>query len=71
MIEQPTLGFIGVGVMGEKICGTLAQKSGHPAFAYDQNPVLLERLSAHGVETAASIYNHIYPTEPICGGISC
>ncbi len=55
MIEKPTLGFIGVGVMGEKMCKNLTQKSGCPIFAFDHNPAPLERLSAHGVETAASV----------------
>jgi len=65
MIEKPTLGFIGVGVMGEKMCGNLAQKSGHPVFAFDQNPIPLERLSAHGVETAASVADIMLQTDII------
>ena len=55
MIEKSTLGFVGVGVMGEKMCGNLAQKSDRPVFAYDQNPAPLERLSAYGVERVASL----------------
>ena len=55
MIEKPTLGFVGVGVMGERMCGNLAQKSGRPVFACDRNPTPLERLSGYGVERAASL----------------
>jgi 3-hydroxyisobutyrate dehydrogenase-like beta-hydroxyacid dehydrogenase len=49
-----TLGFIGLGVMGEPMCRHLATKSGLAAVAYDLSPAPLERLQAHGVEAAAS-----------------
>ena len=50
-----TIGFIGLGVMGEPMCRNLAQKSGHPVLGFDQDPAALERLAGFGVRTAASI----------------
>ena len=50
-----TLGFIGVGVMGEPMCRNLAQKLGAPLIAYDLSPAPLERLKAYGVEAASDV----------------
>jgi 3-hydroxyisobutyrate dehydrogenase len=44
-----TLGFIGLGVMGEPMCGHLARRSGHPVLAHDLRPEPLLRLAADGV----------------------
>lgn len=44
-----TLGFIGLGVMGEPMCGHLARRSGKPVLAYDVRPEPLARLAAAGV----------------------
>ena len=52
MAEIETLGFIGVGVMGEPICRNLAEKSGVAVLATDLRPEPLERLAAVGVEVA-------------------
>ena len=49
-----TLGFIGLGVMGEPMCGHLARRAGHPVLAHDLRPEPLARLAADGV-TAASL----------------
>jgi 3-hydroxyisobutyrate dehydrogenase-like beta-hydroxyacid dehydrogenase len=49
------IGFIGVGVMGEPICRHLAQKSGKEVMAFDVAPEPLERLKAHGVQSASSV----------------
>ena len=46
------LGFIGLGVMGEPICRNLAQKSGLPVLGCDRQSEPLERLAAHGVQSA-------------------
>ncbi|HVY15871.1 MAG TPA: NAD(P)-dependent oxidoreductase [Rhodopila sp.] len=43
------LGFIGLGVMGEPMCGHLARRSGLPVWAADLRPEPLERLKADGV----------------------
>src|SRR5579863_2653065 len=48
------LGFIGLGVMGEPMCGHLARRSGKPILAYDPRPEPLERLASNAV-TAASV----------------
>ncbi len=50
-----TLGFVGLGVMGEPMCRNLAKKSGKPVLAYDLRPEPLQRLSADGVESANSL----------------
>jgi 3-hydroxyisobutyrate dehydrogenase len=48
-----TLGFIGLGVMGEPMCGHLARRSGRMVLAHDLRPEPLARLAAERV-TAAS-----------------
>ena len=47
-----TLGFIGLGVMGEPMCGHLARRSGRPVLAHDLRPEPLARLAADGVQPA-------------------
>ncbi|HKC42701.1 MAG TPA: NAD(P)-dependent oxidoreductase [Burkholderiales bacterium] len=47
-----TLGFIGLGVMGEPMCRNLARKSGCRVLGYDLSPAPLERLAADGVRPA-------------------
>jgi 3-hydroxyisobutyrate dehydrogenase-like beta-hydroxyacid dehydrogenase len=44
-----TIGFIGLGVMGEPMCRNLALKSGIEVRAYDRQAEPLARLSEHGV----------------------
>jgi 3-hydroxyisobutyrate dehydrogenase-like beta-hydroxyacid dehydrogenase len=44
------LGFIGLGVMGEPMCGHLARRFGRPVLAHDLRPEPLERLTAFGVK---------------------
>jgi len=51
MSSFTTLGFIGVGVMGEPMCRHLATKSGIPVLAHDRDPAPLERLGRHGVRS--------------------
>ena len=48
-----TLGFIGLGVMGEPMCGHLARRSGKPILAYDLRPEPLERLASNAVTPAS------------------
>lgn len=48
MADQPTLGFIGLGVMGEPICRNMLQKSGAPMLISDLNPAPVARLTALG-----------------------
>ena len=49
-----TLGFIGLGVMGEAMCRNLARKSGAVVVAYDQRAEPLAALARDGVAGASS-----------------
>ena len=49
-VPQSTIGFIGLGVMGEPMCGHLARRSGMPIVAFDLRSEPLERLAVHGVK---------------------
>jgi 3-hydroxyisobutyrate dehydrogenase len=60
MSKQPAIsqsitaiGFIGLGIMGEPMCGHLARRSGVPVLAHDLRPEPLERLTHHGVKPAS------------------
>ena len=50
--DQP-IGFIGLGVMGEPMCGHLARRAGVPILAHDLRNEPLERLAAQGVSGAS------------------
>ncbi|MDJ0948312.1 MAG: NAD(P)-dependent oxidoreductase [Alphaproteobacteria bacterium] len=50
-----TIGFVGLGVMGEPMCGHVARKSGARVLAHDLRPDPLERLAADGVVPCASL----------------
>jgi 3-hydroxyisobutyrate dehydrogenase len=50
-----TIGFIGLGVMGEPICRNLAKKSGARVLAFDLAAEPLRRLLGEGAEIAASV----------------
>ena len=52
MTEINTIGFIGLGVMGEPMCGHLARRSGKTVLAYDLRPEPAERLREFGVQPA-------------------
>ncbi len=43
-----TLGFIGLGIMGEAMCGRLLSVGGHPPVGYDAQPGLIDMI--RGVE---------------------
>jgi 3-hydroxyisobutyrate dehydrogenase-like beta-hydroxyacid dehydrogenase len=47
-----TIGFIGLGVMGEAMCGHLARRSGLAVLAHDLRPEPLHRLGAFHVSAA-------------------
>ncbi len=53
--DTRTLGFIGLGVMGEPICRNLVRKSGKRVVAFDLSAEPLQRLRADGAEVAASV----------------
>lgn len=52
MAEFKTIGFIGVGVMGEPMCRHLAKKTDSLVLASDLDEAPLARLAKHGVEKA-------------------
>ena len=47
-----TIGFIGLGVMGEPMCGHLARRSGRTVLAHDLRSEPLARLAEFGVTAA-------------------
>src|SRR5262245_33612245 len=55
MPSYQTIGFIGLGVMGEPICRNLVKKSGRRVVAFDLSPEPLARLRADGAEVAGSV----------------
>src|SRR5947208_15092431 len=55
MSTYKTIGFIGLGVMGEPICRNLVKKSGKRVIAFDLSPEPLARLRSDGAEVAASV----------------
>jgi 3-hydroxyisobutyrate dehydrogenase-like beta-hydroxyacid dehydrogenase len=50
-----TLGFVGLGVMGERMCANLVAKSGKPVFGTDTRRVPVERLAQKGLKPCGSI----------------
>jgi len=55
MANFETVGFIGLGVMGEPMCRNLVQKSGLAVIGLDLNPEPMERLAARGVAPGQSV----------------
>jgi 3-hydroxyisobutyrate dehydrogenase len=55
MPQFRTIGFIGLGVMGEPICRNLVKKSGVRVTAFDLAPEPLQRLRDDGADIAASV----------------
>jgi len=52
-MTKRTLGFVGLGVMGEPMCRNLKVKSGCRVVAHDIDSAPLARVAAHGVESLA------------------
>jgi 3-hydroxyisobutyrate dehydrogenase-like beta-hydroxyacid dehydrogenase len=52
-MSQRSIGFIGLGVMGEPMCRNLAQKSGHRVLGCDLRPEPMQRLAEFGVQACA------------------
>src|SRR5712691_3042534 len=50
-----TLGFIGLGVMGEPMCANLLAKSGRTVYGADKRPAPVERLAARGLKACGSV----------------
>jgi 3-hydroxyisobutyrate dehydrogenase len=55
MTRYKSIGFIGLGVMGEPICRNLVRKSGARVIAFDLAPEPLERLVTEGAVAAGSV----------------
>jgi 3-hydroxyisobutyrate dehydrogenase len=55
MASYKTIGFIGLGVMGEPICRNLVKKSGARVIAFDLSPEPLARLHEEGADVAGSV----------------
>jgi hypothetical protein len=55
MSGYKTIGFIGLGVMGEPICRNLVKKSGASVIGFDLAPEPLARLRAEGATVAGTI----------------
>jgi 3-hydroxyisobutyrate dehydrogenase len=55
MASTKTIGFIGLGVMGEPICRNLVKKSGARVVAFDLAPAPLARLRDEGADVAGSV----------------
>lgn len=54
-MDIKTVGFIGLGVMGEAMCRNLARKGSWRVIGLDTQPGPLERLAGDGVAKAASL----------------
>jgi len=50
-----SLGFVGLGVMGEGMCSNVVRKSPVPVYGFDLNPEPLQRLSELGLKPQASL----------------
>ncbi|SDT22253.1 NAD(P)-dependent oxidoreductase [Bradyrhizobium canariense] len=55
MPDYKTIGFIGLGVMGEPICRNLVKKSGAAVIVFDLASEPLARLRAEGATVASSV----------------
>lgn len=55
MAESETLGFVGLGVMGEPMCANLVRKSGKTVHGFDLMQEPLQRLSELGLKPADSL----------------
>ncbi|MCC7548357.1 MAG: NAD(P)-dependent oxidoreductase [Burkholderiales bacterium] len=54
-MNDATVGFIGLGVMGEPMCRNLRVRGEHRVIAFDLDPAPLARLAQHGIGSAADI----------------
>jgi 3-hydroxyisobutyrate dehydrogenase-like beta-hydroxyacid dehydrogenase len=63
MAEPNCLGFIGLGVMGGRMCRNLKQKSGKRVIGYDSETGKVSALAAHGVEPAKSLAEVAEPAD--------
>ncbi len=64
-MKEQTVGFIGLGVMGEPMCRNLRTRGGQPVLGFDLNPEPLNRLAQHGVERAQSAAEVVRQSEVV------
>src|SRR5690242_15618822 len=64
-METKTVGFIGLGVMGEAMCRNLARKGSWKVVGYDTQAAPLQRLSSDGVALAKSLSDLVERTDVI------
>ena len=55
MSDIGKLGFIGLGVMGGRMCRNLAKKSSKPVIGFDVDPAKISARAEDGVEAASSV----------------
>jgi 3-hydroxyisobutyrate dehydrogenase-like beta-hydroxyacid dehydrogenase len=53
--QAPTLGFIGLGVMGGPMCRNVVTKHAGPVHVFDLNPAAVEELRAAGAQVAPTV----------------
>ena len=76
MSQHKTIGFIGLGVMGEPICRNLVRKSGAPVIVFDLAPESLARLRADGAALSlkssaiAKSSSCAFPARNMCAAFS-
>jgi 3-hydroxyisobutyrate dehydrogenase len=63
MSHYKTIGFIGLGVMGEPICRNLVKKSGAAVIAFDLAPEPVARLRNEGAAIAGSVADVVGQSE--------
>jgi 3-hydroxyisobutyrate dehydrogenase len=65
MATVDKLGFIGLGVMGGRMCRNLAEKAGKPVVAFDTDAAKAEALAKHGVAAASSVADLVQQVDMI------
>jgi 3-hydroxyisobutyrate dehydrogenase-like beta-hydroxyacid dehydrogenase len=50
-----TIGFVGLGIMGESMCGRILTAGGHQTLVYDTKRNLIDKLVARGAAGAGSV----------------
>ena len=53
--QTPTIGFIGLGVMGGPMCRNVIRKHAAPVHAYDLNPLAVREAAEAGARAGASV----------------
>src|SRR5215467_7774609 len=62
----PTIGFIGLGVMGAPMCRNVVGKHPAPVHAFDVNPDAVRDVAASGAQVAASVEQVAAASDIVC-----